>query len=103
MLQLISLTDSDVVIETTGLADPGKLISIFWMDDAIESALKLDGVVTVVDAKNMDRYLASPDTKSDFTSQVAYADRILINKTDLITPQQVILHNCAFIELRRYV
>ena len=78
-----------ILIETTGLADPGKIISLFWLDDALNSSLKLDGVVTVVDAKHMDRYLEEADTSADFIAQVANADRILINKADMVPADKV--------------
>ena len=78
-----------ILIETTGLADPGKIISLFWLDDAVNSSLRLDGVVTVVDAKNMNRYLEQADTSADFIAQVANADRILINKADMVSPDKV--------------
>ena len=78
-----------ILIETTGLANPGKIVSIFWLDEALNSSLKLDGVVTVVDARNMDTYLEQVDTSSDFIAQVAYADRILINKSDMVSPERV--------------
>ena len=78
-----------ILIETTGLADPGKIVLLFWLDDALHSSLKLDGVVTVVDAKNMGRYLEEADTSSDFIAQVAHADRILINKADMVSADKV--------------
>lgn len=78
-----------ILIEATGLANPGKLVSIFWMDDAVDSSLQLDGVITVVDSLNMNKYLAEADTSVDFIAQIAYGDRILLNKTDLITEAQL--------------
>jgi G3E family GTPase len=44
-------------LETTGLADPGPIASMFWLDEALESNVKLDGIVTVVDAKHIQTYL----------------------------------------------
>jgi G3E family GTPase len=73
-----------IVIETTGLADPGPLAGIFWLDDELESELVLDGVVTVADCANIDSRLA--DTKSNEARlQLAYADRIILNKRELVT------------------
>lgn len=47
-----------ILLETTGLADPGPIASMFWLDKALESKVKLDGVVTVIDAKNIMRNLS---------------------------------------------
>lgn len=79
-----------VVIETTGVANPGPIISSLWVDEGAESSLYLDGVVTVVDALNLELYLKSPETFHDVRLQISYADRILINKTDLVSPNQLI-------------
>jgi len=73
-----------IIIETTGVANPGPVISTFWTDDSLGSCLKLDGVVCVVDAANLGRYLASADTASDVQMQISFADRILLNKSDLV-------------------
>ncbi|CAM9633926.1 unnamed protein product [Phaeothamnion confervicola] len=151
-----------VIIETTGLADPGPVAAVFWLDEALDSALRLDGIVTLVDAKNIMRHLhgaAAPAVSGDAASaadrgdgndvgtseherdvaasseepqavpgkqqqlaaadnsengsfaksvlndpaaaalppgrptdamlQIAYADRILLNKSDLVTPGQL--------------
>ena len=75
-----------IVIETTGLADPGPLAGVFWLDDELESDLKLDGVVTVVDLANIEARLN--DTKANEAKlQVAYADRIILNKRELVSDQ----------------
>jgi hypothetical protein len=72
-----------ILIETTGVADPGALASTFWLDDALESRLMLDGIVTLVDAANVLRHvsasapLAAPN---EVVQQIAYADHILLNK-----------------------
>lgn len=73
-----------IVIETTGLADPGPLAGVFWLDDELESKIVLDGVVTVVDLLNVLPRL--DDTKANEAKmQIAYADRIILNKRELIT------------------
>ncbi|KAF5826553.1 CobW/HypB/UreG, nucleotide-binding domain-containing protein [Dunaliella salina] len=75
-----------IVIETTGLANPAPIISSFYMDQELPDKVRLDGVVTVVDAKHVTRHLDNrkEGTVSEAVEQIAYADRILLNKTDLV-------------------
>ncbi len=70
-----------VIIETTGMANPGPVTQTFFMDDAVAGRYLLDGVVTVVDAKHGELTL---DTQSEAQAQVGFADRILLSKTDLV-------------------
>lgn len=70
-----------------GVANPGPIIASLWADDGADSTLKLDGVVTVVDCVNILHYLNSPDTSEDVRVQIALADRILLNKIDLISSE----------------
>jgi G3E family GTPase len=72
-----------VLLETTGLADPGPIASMFWLDDALQSELYLDGVITVVDAKHIQQYLRGKDMNESM-KQIAMADRIILNKCDLV-------------------
>ncbi|EDQ89054.1 uncharacterized protein MONBRDRAFT_32504 [Monosiga brevicollis MX1] len=77
-----------VVLETTGLADPGPIASMFWLDDALCSQVKLDGVVTVMDAKYGLQQLKEErpaHVMNEAVRQVALADRILLNKIDLVS------------------
>jgi G3E family GTPase len=75
-----------IIVETTGLADPAPVAQTFFMDDNVGSKTKLDAVVTVADAKwLMDRLGDAPEAKN----QVAFADVILINKTDLVSPGEL--------------
>jgi G3E family GTPase len=69
-----------ILLECSGMANPGPLATTFWLDDALESQLRLDGIVTLVDAKYIEKQL---DTTIEASQQIAYADRILINKADL--------------------
>lgn len=73
-----------IVVETTGMADPGKVASIFWVDGELESRIYLDGIVTLVDSPRLDFHLEHPDTHREAMTQLAYADRILLNKGDLV-------------------
>lgn len=78
-----------ILIESTGLANPGPIISIFWADDGLDTNLYLDGVVCVVDSLNIRSYLEDGSISEDVKAQIAYSDRILLNKSDLISTQDV--------------
>eukprot|EP00197_Chlamydomonas_leiostraca_P003811 CAMPEP_0202865320 /NCGR_PEP_ID=MMETSP1391-20130828/5655_1 /ASSEMBLY_ACC=CAM_ASM_000867 /TAXON_ID=1034604 /ORGANISM="Chlamydomonas leiostraca, Strain SAG 11-49" /LENGTH=530 /DNA_ID=CAMNT_0049545149 /DNA_START=14 /DNA_END=1606 /DNA_ORIENTATION=- len=81
-----------IVIETTGLANPAPIISSFYMDQSLPDKVRLDGVVTVVDAKHVVRHLddkKEEDVVNEAVTQIAYADRIILNKTDLVSPQDL--------------
>ena len=71
-----------IMIETTGMADPGPVAQTFFMDDELRSALTLDGVVTLIDAKHV---LLHIDENSEVKEQIAFADAILLNKVDLVS------------------
>ena len=71
-----------ILIETTGLADPAPVAQTFFVDEDVQAKAKLDAVVTVVDARNIEARLA--DSK-EAREQIAFADVILLNKTDLAT------------------
>ena len=70
-----------VLVETTGLADPGPVAQTFFMDDEIRSEFQLDGIVTLVDAAHIEQQLGRSD---ESTEQVAFADVLVLNKTDLV-------------------
>ncbi|CAG7959857.1 unnamed protein product [Penicillium olsonii] len=96
-----------ILLETTGLADPGNIAPIFWMDEGLGSSIYLDGIVTLVDAKNITRLLDEPapeekaeshDQHHDHGSgpvlsmahmQISHADVVILNKTDLVTEQEL--------------
>jgi G3E family GTPase len=71
-----------VLIETTGLADPGPVAQTFYLPDLVK-VLRLDSIVTVVDARHIEKELADAPEAS---AQIAFADVVLLNKTDLILP-----------------
>jgi G3E family GTPase len=73
-----------ILVETTGLADPAPVAQTFFTDDDIKKKTKLDSIVTVVDAKHIDQRLADSDEAEE---QIAFADIVLLNKTDLVSPE----------------
>ncbi len=75
-----------VVIETTGLADPGPVAQTFFMDDEIAETYLLDSILTLVDAKHGDQQL---DDRQEARRQVGFADQIFISKTDLVDDKTV--------------
>ena len=70
-----------VLVETTGLADPGPVAQTFFMDDEIREEFTLDGIVTLVDAAHIEQQLGRSD---ESTEQIAFADVLVLNKTDLV-------------------
>ena len=91
-----------ILLETTGLADPGNIAPLFWVDDGLGSSIYLDGIVTLVDAKNILKSLDDPagkvedekdheDTTPMTTAhvQISHADVIVINKTDLVDESEL--------------
>ncbi len=75
-----------ILIETTGLADPGPVSQTFFMDDEIAEQFRLDAVVTMVDAGHVAQHL--PDS-SEVQEQIAFADVLVLNKTDLISEDEL--------------
>ncbi|KLU81921.1 hypothetical protein MAPG_01001 [Magnaporthiopsis poae ATCC 64411] len=92
-----------ILLETTGLADPGNLAPLFWVDDGLSSTIYLDGIVTLVDAKNVLRSLDDPSGKVEgheesdahgplMTTahvQISHADVVVINKADLVSEAEL--------------
>jgi len=75
-----------IIVETTGLADPAPVAQTFFVDENVGRRTKLDAVVTVADAKWLnDRLKDAPEAKN----QIAFADVILINKTDLVSAEEL--------------
>ncbi|MFL6600072.1 MAG: CobW family GTP-binding protein [Steroidobacteraceae bacterium] len=71
-----------IVLETTGLANPGPVAQTFFVDDAMRGKFALDGIVTMVDARHFDQQILNSE---ETTTQVAFADVIVLNKTDLVS------------------
>lgn len=91
-----------ILLETTGLADPGNLAPLFWVDDGLGSTIYLDGIVTLVDAKNILKSLDDPAGKVEghhddghgpvMTTahvQLSHADVIVVNKSDLVSESEL--------------
>jgi G3E family GTPase len=75
-----------ILVETTGLADPGPVAQTFFGDAEMKEAFRLDGIVTLVDAKHISLHLHdAPEAKE----QIAFADRILLNKCDLVSESEL--------------
>ncbi|KAL8802832.1 MAG: hypothetical protein Q9200_006448 [Gallowayella weberi] len=97
-----------IILETSGLADPGNLAPLFWVDDGLGSSIYLDGIVTLVDAKNILLSLDEPAAAETVTVdndgdeadggghkgphlttahlQISHADVVIVNKCDIVTP-----------------
>ncbi|XP_019439209.1 PREDICTED: uncharacterized protein LOC109344941 [Lupinus angustifolius] len=81
-----------IVIETTGLAKPAPVIETFCSDELVSKYVKLDGVVTLVDCKHAMQHLNEVKPRfvvNEAVEQVAYADRIIMNKIDLVTESEL--------------
>jgi G3E family GTPase len=75
-----------IVVETTGLADPGPVAQTFFVDDEVKAKTRLDSVTTVVDAKHVG---ARIDDSREAREQIAFADQIILNKTDLVSEDEL--------------
>jgi G3E family GTPase len=75
-----------IMIETTGMADPGPVAQTFFVDDEMRDRLKLDGIITIVDAKHVWQHI---DDSDEVREQIAFADVILLNKIDLVPAGEV--------------
>ena len=76
-----------IIIETTGMADPAPVAQTFFVDDGVKAFARLDGIVTLIDAKHIEQHLdeEKPEgAENEAVEQVAFADRMLLNKTDLV-------------------
>merc|ERR1719331_3663138 len=82
-----------IVIETTGMADPAPVAQTFFVDDDVKAFSRLDGIITLVDAKHIEQHLdeVKPEgAENESVEQVAFADRMLLNKTDLVSEEDLV-------------
>lgn len=75
-----------ILIETTGLADPGPVAQTFFTDDEMRARFRLDGIVTLVDAKHVVQHI---DDSPEVKKQIGFADVVILNKTDLVSPAEL--------------
>ena len=83
-----------ILVETTGLADPAPVAQTFFVDEEIRTQLRLDAIVTVVDAKHLAIHLfeeKEEGIENEALEQLAFADRVLINKVDLVNEEELLL------------
>ncbi len=104
-----------ILLETTGLADPAPIIQTFNSDTTIQDNFRIDCIVTLVDSKNVTGHLRevkADDAVNEAVQQVAFADRIVLNKLDLVGPAELaavkeeiqsINHTAPIIETKRSV
>jgi G3E family GTPase len=76
-----------IIVETTGLADPGPVAQTFFVDEDVKAKTQLDSVTALVDAKHV---MARLDDSKEAREQVAFADRIILNKTDLASEAELV-------------
>ncbi len=87
-----------IIIETTGMADPGPVAQTFFMDDEVKEKLRLDAIVTLVDARHVLQHLDSDECHA----QIAFADVLLLNKRDLVSESDLAALEQRVRELNRF-
>jgi G3E family GTPase len=74
-----------ILVETTGMADPGPVAQTFFMDDEVRDLFRLDGIITLVDARHVALHL---EDSEECAQQIAFADVMVLNKLDLVSPEE---------------
>ncbi len=88
-----------IIVETTGLANPAPVAQTFFVDEDVKAKTRLDAIVTVVDALN---FLQRLEDSPEAADQVAFADVIVLNKLDLVTPEQLAAVEARIKGINRY-
>ncbi|MDE8349792.1 MAG: GTP-binding protein [Acidocella sp.] len=88
-----------IIVETTGLANPAPVAQTFFVDEDVKAKTRLDAIVTVVDAKHLQARLADSPEAAD---QIAFADVIVLNKLDLVTPEELAAIEVLIRNINRY-
>ncbi len=88
-----------IIIETTGLANPAPVAQTFFVDEGVRARTRLDAIVTVVDAKNLPARLTD---SAEAQAQIAFADVIVLNKTDLVTPDELAAVEAEIRKINRF-
>ena len=88
-----------IIIETTGLANPAPVAQTFFVDEGVKAKTRLDAIVTVVDAKNLPARLAD---SAEAEAQIAFADVIVLNKTDLVTADELEAVEASIRKINRF-
>ena len=94
-----------IVIETTGMADPAPVAQTFFVDDEVKKFARLDGIVTLIDAKHIEAHLdeEKPEgAENESVEQVAFADRLLLNKCDLVTEEELTRVEARLKEINKF-
>ena len=94
-----------IVIETTGMADPAPVAQTFLVDSAIKAFFRIDGIVTLVDAKHIEQHLDEEKAEgvvNEAAAQVAFADRLLLNKTDLVSEADLVRVEARLRDVNKY-
>ena len=81
-----------IIIETTGMADPAPVAQTFFVDDKVKDFARLDGIITLIDAKHIIQHLdeEKPEgAENEAVEQVAFADRMIVNKVDLVSEAEL--------------
>ena len=88
-----------IIIETTGLANPAPVAQTFFVDEGVRARARLDAIVTVVDAKNLPQRLLD---SAEAEAQIAFADVVVLNKTDLVTPEELAAVEAQIRKINRF-
>src|SRR5918995_1440302 len=75
-----------ILVETTGMSDPGPVAQTFFVDDDLRELFALDGIVTLVDAKHVQLHI---EDSNECKEQIAFADVLVLNKTDLVSEAEL--------------